>query len=94
MNIVEFAPRSDRGEDTVSLQRKALDEISQKLAVAQRACRAVCELLEVMTELAELMEHLGDHPAPAVAAKVNSMRMSVRRKLAALSLFHAQLKPI
>jgi hypothetical protein len=94
MNIIEFAPRPEKGEDSVSLQRRALDEISHKLALAQKACRAVCELLEVMTELAELVEHLGNHPAPAVAVAVNSASIRIERKLAALSLLHTQLKMV
>jgi hypothetical protein len=83
--------RSKNEEDSVSLQRRALDEISHKLAVAQKACQAVSEILEVMTELAELVEHLGDQPAPAVAAMLNSTGKRVENKLAALSLFQAQL---
>jgi hypothetical protein len=89
MSIIEFGPR--KPADTVSLQQKALDEISQKLVVAQKACGGVCELLEAMTELAELVEHLADHPAPAMASRVNLASMRVERKLAALSLLHGQL---
>jgi hypothetical protein len=71
-----------------------LDEIGQKLAVAQRACRAVCELVEAMSELAELVEQLRDHPVPAVAVRVNSATTRVERKLAAVSVLHAELNQV
>jgi hypothetical protein len=74
----------------LSLQRNALDEISHKLALARKPCSAVCELLQATTELAELIEHVADHPTPAAASRIDLASMSVQTKLVALSVFYKE----
>jgi hypothetical protein len=65
----------------VSLQRNALEAVSRKLGVAQKACPAVCELLEAMMELAEMLEHMAGHPTHVAASRIDLARVSVQRKL-------------
>lgn len=91
MNVVKFSPRTDGPHRGVSLQRNALEEIGRKLGVAQKACRAVCELLQAMTELAELLDHMADHPTHIAASQIDLVSMSVQSKLIALGLLHKEL---
>jgi hypothetical protein len=92
MNVVKFSPRSDCPDHWVSLQRNALEEVSRKLGVAQKACRGVCELLQGMMELAEMLEHMADYPTHVAASRIELARVSVQRKLIALSLLHTELR--
>ena len=94
MTVVKFVPRADSPGQWVSLQRNALDEISLKLALAQEACGAVRELMQTMMELAELLEHVADHPTPAAVSELDLASMSVQTKLVALSLLHKELKAV
>lgn len=91
MTVVRFLPKTDaiakRG-----LQRNVLDEVSHRLALAQKACRTVCELLQAMTELAELIRNLEDHRTPALAKCIDLARRNVETKLVALSLLHTELQ--
>jgi hypothetical protein len=89
MNVIKFLPRDDCPDHWVSLQRNALEEISRKLGVAQTACRVVCELLQAIMELAELLEHMADHPTRV--ARIDLASASVQTKLIALSLLHKEL---
>jgi hypothetical protein len=91
MNVVKFSPHGDCPDQWISLQRHALEEVSRKLGVAQKACRAVCELLQTMMELAEMLEHMADHPTHVAASRIDLARVSVQRKLIALSVLHKEL---
>jgi hypothetical protein len=91
MTVVMFLPKAHpiakRG-----LQRNVLDEVGHRLALAQKACWTVCELLQAMTELAELIRDLEDHRTPALATSIDLARRNVDTKLVALSLLHKELQ--
>ena len=94
MTVIKLVPRTASRARSCSLQQNALDEISLKLALAQEACGAVRELLQAMMELAELLEHMADHPTPAAVSRIDLASMSVQTKLVALSLLHKELKAV
>lgn len=89
MTIIELVPRSDRPCD--SSQREALDEISHKLMVAKKACRAVCELVQVMAEMARQVEQWAEQPTSALAPNLDLVNSRFEGKLAALGAIHDQL---
>lgn len=91
MTVVRFLPKADAAARR-GLQRNVLAEVSHRLALAQRACRTVCELLQAMTELAELIRDVEDRLTPALAKSIDLARRNVDTKLVALGLLHEELQ--
>lgn len=91
MTVVRFLPKADATARR-GLQRNVLAEVSHRLALAQKACRTVCELLQAMTELAELIRNVEDCLTPALAKSIDLARRNVETKLVALGLLHEELQ--
>lgn len=91
MTVVRFLAK-DAAFAQRGMQRSVLDELSHKLVLAQEACRAVCDLLRAMMELAELIGNVEDHLTLALAKSVDLASRRVEAKLVALSLLHKELE--